>query len=224
VHHRERVIGVILTGALNDGTSGLLAIENSGGMTVVQNPETAEFPYMPKSAVKHVKVDHVVDLEKIPPLLATLTQTVMKKVQRKNGRVAFEAAAAKGLTGHREELDKVGKRSTMICPTCKGALWEIEEKSLLRFRCHIGHNYTAEGLLIDQQSEVELALSHALRALEDRADLAKRLAQRAKLRKQKHTESLYQTEMREAEKHAELVRRTLVSVPVNAQNEPWMEP
>ncbi|HYF34407.1 MAG TPA: hypothetical protein VD994_03880, partial [Prosthecobacter sp.] len=160
-------------------------------------------------------------------LLAQLTQTAMKPVHRKNNREAFETAAAASYCGSREALDGLGKRSTMICPTCKGALWEIEEKSLLRFRCHIGHAYTAEGLMEDQEAEVELALSHALRALEDRVDLAKRLAQRARERKQRHNEILYQSEMREAQANAEKIRSTLTNMrPTGVKNagsnlSPW---
>jgi two-component system chemotaxis response regulator CheB len=91
----------------------------------------------------------------------------------------------------------------------------MQEGSLLRFRCHIGHAYTAEALLVDQNEEVELALSHALRALEDRADLSKRLALRAKDKKQKHNQALYESQVREAETHAAKLRQTLLALRPN---------
>jgi two-component system chemotaxis response regulator CheB len=212
MHHGERVIGVVLTGALNDGTSGLACVKQYGGTAVVQNPETAEFPAMPKSALHHVDADHVADLQEMAALLVQLTRTGVKPKRSKRGRASVEVAAAAGQASETGTMDEMGKRSAMVCPACKGALWELEEGSMLRFRCHIGHGFSAEDLLTDQGEEVEMALSHALRALEDRADLAKRLALRSRERRQTHNQALYEAEMIDAQRHAEVVQKVLLGL------------
>jgi two-component system, chemotaxis family, protein-glutamate methylesterase/glutaminase len=215
LHHGVRVIGVVLTGALDDGASGLATIKQHGGTAVVQSPESAEFRGMPDSALRHVKADHVVNLTDMPGVLVKLTQANVKSKGRKRGSEGVEVEAAEGKTASTVTMDGIGSRSALICPTCKGALWEMDEGSLLRFRCHIGHGFTADDLLTDQGQEVEMALSHALRALEDRANLAKRLAARSRERQQLHNQALYEAEMADARRHAEMVRKTLLSLRPN---------
>ena len=66
------VVGVVLTGARDDGTAGLVAIKRRGGVTVVQDPDDALFRWMPESALRYAEVDHSVPLVKMAPLLARL--------------------------------------------------------------------------------------------------------------------------------------------------------
>jgi two-component system chemotaxis response regulator CheB len=156
-----RVIGLVLTGFLNDGTAGLLAIQDAGGVTVVQDPQDAEFSSMPASAVEHVRVNYCLPLAAIPSLLIQLVRGAAvpkQSVPRKKTRV------------------KQMRPSVYTCPECHGTLWEIDEDEVLRFRCRVGHSYTAETMLEDQTDSLERALWAAVRGLEERADIARRIA------------------------------------------------
>jgi two-component system chemotaxis response regulator CheB len=176
---RERVIGVILTGTLDDGSAGLWAIKQCGGVAVVQSD--AAFAEMPQSAVDNVAVDHHVPLDDIPRLLVQLTRQEvsggatpgpMAEVIQLN-----DEGAKMKTTGIK--LDQIGSRSIFTCPECNGALWEIEAGGL-QYRCHVGHGYSAASLKQDQNTGIEHSLWSALRALKESAALDERLAERAK--------------------------------------------
>jgi two-component system chemotaxis response regulator CheB len=175
---RNRVIGVILTGTLDDGAAGLWAIKQCGGIAIVQSD--AAFVEMPRSAVENVQVDFHVPLDQIPVLLRRLTQ---EKVQVSAPeplleviRVNDEGAKMK-IPGF--DIDDVGRRSIFTCPECNGALWELEAGGL-QFRCHVGHGYSAASLTHGQNGTIESSLWSALRALKESAALDERLAERAK--------------------------------------------
>src|SRR5205814_5972395 len=142
-----RVVGVILSGGLDDGTSGLIEVKRYGGIAVVQDPVEAHFPSMPQSAVANVDVDHVVSLSQIPGLIAQLAGEPVGKgaSQMSRPRRNVPDIAALGT----ENLDTVNisqPPSALTCPDCGGALWEVQNERILRFRCHLGHGFTAQGL------------------------------------------------------------------------------
>lgn len=176
--YRQRVVGVILTGTLDDGAAGLWAVKRCGGVAVVQSD--AQFPYMPKAAMDGVEVDHQLPLAEIGPLLVRLSrepapisepEPPVPEIVRMND----EGAKMKELTVN---LDKVGRRSLFSCPECNGALWELDEGTL-QYRCHVGHAYSADVLHAAQHANIEQSLWTALRALKESAALDDRLAQRA---------------------------------------------
>ena len=68
----ERLLGIVLTGGNQDGAAGLQAIRAAGGMSIVQQPDTAQVPYMPELALQQGEVDYVLTLEQIAALLGTL--------------------------------------------------------------------------------------------------------------------------------------------------------
>ena len=171
-----RVIGVILTGQMDDGTAGLQAIKECGGIAIVQDPRTALEPSMPRSAVANVDVDHVVALEAIAPLLAELTaRPVSPRREPVPAHVAEEVAINRG-AGTVEKLAKIGMPSPLTCPDCGGGLWEVQNARPLRYRCHVGHAYTALSLQDAQKGASEEALWSAMRALREREMLLRRLA------------------------------------------------
>lgn len=178
VAFRERVIGVILTGTLDDGAAGLWAIKMCGGVAIVQSD--AAFDEMPRSAVENVEVDHHVPLDEIPKLLGILTQQVIKPPESdsvpKIIQISDEGAKMKPTSFN---LDDIGSRSLFSCPECNGALWELEGGGL-QFRCHVGHAYSGMALKHDQDAGIEQSLWSALRALKESAALDERLAERAK--------------------------------------------
>jgi two-component system chemotaxis response regulator CheB len=162
----RRVIGVVLSGSLDDGTSGLMAIKRRGGIAVVQAPDDAVFPSMPLSAIEHVDVDHVVSVHQMGELLARLA----------NRPVAVEERTVSDETRKEVELTEMslgrmpaeahpGVLAPFGCPDCGGTLWQLRDGDLVRFRCRVGHAWSAEALLQRQHETLDDALWTALRAL-----------------------------------------------------------
>ena len=178
--HGPRVVGVILSGGLDDGTAGLWAIKSCGGTTVVQAPEDAEHPEMPMNALTHNRIDHRLPLAEIGPLLTRLARepvgaTLAKPPAYSN--IGEEVAFAE-LEAGAEDVYKLGTLSPFTCPSCRGALWEIEEGGHLRYRCHVGHAFSQGSLELEHDIAMETSLYTALRAVEEKAMALRRLADR----------------------------------------------
>ncbi|MDZ8185968.1 MAG: chemotaxis protein CheB [Nostoc sp. ChiSLP02] len=178
----ERVIAVILTGMLDDGTAGLMAVKMRDGVAIVQDPDDALYSGMPKSAIENVEdIDYILPLSEIPSVLVTLANTPMATQAEKPvpSQMEYESDMAQLNT---EILENgtlpPGKPSTFTCPDCGGTLWEIEEGNILRFRCHVGHAFGAKTLQAMQSEDVEEALWSAIRALQEKAKLSERMASR----------------------------------------------
>jgi two-component system chemotaxis response regulator CheB len=174
----SKVIGVVLTGNLDDGTIGLQAIKACGGVTIVQDPAEAEAPGMPLSAIEHVDVDYCLPLDRIVDVLGELVEEPVgsddeapppASAQAEN---RFSSTAGAGV----EEPQKTGELSPFTCPECHGSLWEIAGPRPLRFQCHIGHRYTARALALAQNQLAEEATWAAIRALDEKEALLTRLA------------------------------------------------
>jgi two-component system chemotaxis response regulator CheB len=182
-----RVVGVVLTGALDCGTAGLLAVKAQGGVAVVQDPKDAVCPAMPRSALEYVSVDHCVRLHELGPLLVRLASTPVKPRLLGPARPSREMEAeVKTVTLNEDtvagEPPKYGEPSHFSCPDCGGVLFELNDEGLLRFRCRTGHGYTGQALMAGQQQGVDEALWAGLRALEESAALSRRMAARARER------------------------------------------
>ena len=206
-----RVIGLVLSGNLDDGTAGLLTIKQRGGITVVQSPETAQYPGMPRSAIAHVPVDHVVPLEAVADLLVRLTSEPVPALAARGAGRRTPLPTGDGEEAAADRSTQPGVPSTMTCPECHGTLWEVREGDLVRFRCRVGHAYTAETLLAQQADQIEGALWTALRALEEHAALARRLAERAGTRGQTTSAAALTEQAMDAEHHASSLRQVLDS-------------
>jgi two-component system, chemotaxis family, protein-glutamate methylesterase/glutaminase len=175
-----RVIGVVLSGVLDDGTAGLSAIAAQGGVTVVQDPDDALYPGMPSGAIEHVSVDHVVPIAAMADLLVQLCKEEVVEVDRPvSPLLAIEADMALMDDDAMTETDRPGRPSGFSCPDCAGVLWEIHDGQLVRYRCRVGHAWSAESLLGEQSEQLDGALWMALRGLEEKAALARTLGKRA---------------------------------------------
>jgi len=173
-------IGVILTGQLDDGTAGLLAIKDRGGIAIVQDPQQATAPSMPLSALRHIPVDYSCRLEKIGPLLARLVSAsapldppAPTDLLQIEGRIA----AGEFRVEDWWELEKMCVPSGLNCPDCRSALYEMSDKRMLRFRCRSGHAFSAESLASGQSEARYNLLSSVFGALMEEATLLKRLAE-----------------------------------------------
>jgi two-component system chemotaxis response regulator CheB len=208
IAYGPRVIGVVLSGGLDDGTHGLELIKRHGGLAIAQDPEEALSPDMPLSAIQHVEVDYIMRASEIARRLPGLiTEPVSKTAWDDDGRGEEPIDVAEGTA---ENIDKVtGPPSPFTCPECGGSLWELGGGRLLRYRCHLGHGYTADSLVADQSDSLDNALWTALRALEEHSMLRRRLAEHARDRGLKGPARNLEHEAKQAELRASTIRTLL---------------
>jgi two-component system chemotaxis response regulator CheB len=169
-----RVVGVVLTGMLHDGTAGLEFIKRCGGLAVVQDPADAEFSSMPESALRSVAIDYVVPLADMGQLLVQLVTATSPTPPTEASvppDLKLEAAIAERVVGTVEEVSQLGHQVPLTCPDCGGNLWQVAHGQVLRFRCHTGHAFTADALAESNQHELEETLWVALRMMEERKNL-----------------------------------------------------
>lgn len=171
VAYGNRVIGLLLTGYLDDGSAGLVAIRRCGGTCVVQDPRDAAYPDMPQNALNQLTPDHCLPLAEMGALLAQL-------VLRKPGRrkpvpkdIAIEARIAERVLSDLPSVRALGEQVPFNCPGCGGVLWKVGGGKALRYRCHTGHAYTAAVLWAEQTEKIEETLWVALRMFEERRNL-----------------------------------------------------
>lgn len=207
-----RVIGVILTGSLDDGTAGMLAIKRRGGMTVVQNPKEALYPSMPQSALAHVQIDHCLSLTEMGRILPSL---VAEPAQAKEAypvpqELKDEVKIAEMDMAELNSSSHIGTPSAFTCPECGGPLCEIHDGDLVRFRCRVGHSFSFESMLAGQNEALEQALWVALETLEETASLSRRMVRDARSRGQHWLERRFEERVQKAEKSAAVLRDVLL--------------
>jgi two-component system chemotaxis response regulator CheB len=179
VAYGPAVVGVVLTGMLHDGTAGLEFIKRCGGIAVVQDPQEAEYPSMPETALRNVAVDYVVPLASMGPLLNEITRSAVSQYSTTTTvpqDLKQEAAIAERVVGTTEEIAQIGRMVPLTCPDCGGSLWELNHGKVLRYRCHTGHAFTADVLLRNTQESLEESLWVALRMMEERKNLLTTMA------------------------------------------------
>ncbi len=205
-----RVVGVILTGGLDDGTSGLLTVKRLGGVAVVQNPEEAFMPSMPQSALAQVEVDYMLPLAEIAPMLARLART---SVAEQGGyevpeELDIEVKIAMEENGLEAGVTKLGSPSIFTCPECHGTLLQLKENGRPRFRCHTGHAYSSDSLLAEMTESVEEALWGAIRSIDESAMLMRHMAEHVRESDNGASERFFE-KARDAERRSGLVRRAV---------------
>jgi two-component system chemotaxis response regulator CheB len=178
VTHGPRVIGVVLTGMLDDGTAGLIAVKRCGGVTVVQDPKDAAYPAMPQSALDNLKLDYCVPLSEMGRLLDKLTHERLRKHGAVPADVRTEAVIAERILSDVAQVNDLGNQVPYNCPNCGGVLWEMDDFDIRRFRCHTGHSFTESALLTSQSEKIEETLWTSLRMFEERKNLLNSMAVR----------------------------------------------
>jgi len=216
----SRVVGVVLSGALDDGTAGMVSIKQLGGICVVQDPSEAICGDMPRNALQNAEIDHCLKVSAIADLLVRLSKEQVAESRRRPNQLIEREAHIALDDGSEDVTPAPGEPSQFSCPACGGVLNEIHDGDLLRFRCRVGHAYGAEALRMEQQSALEGALWAALRALEEQASLARRLAVRGRELKQTKSSARFDERATTAEQQAALVREALRhGLPSFAENE-----
>ncbi len=181
-HFGERVIGILLSGNLDDGTAGLWAVKDRGGIALVQAPEEAPFPSMPQSAIQHVAIDHVLSIADMAPVLDLLIREPIPVREQAPAAQSpeVEIRIALGENGLKSGTMQLGPIAPTTCPECHGVLIRIQDGSIQRYRCHTGHTYSSQTLLSQIDGEIEYGLVNAVRALDERILLLQQLEQQAR--------------------------------------------
>jgi two-component system chemotaxis response regulator CheB len=209
-----RVVGVVLTGYLDDGAAGLWAIKSCGGLAIVQDASDALHHDMPTNAARAMDVDYSLPVSEIVPLLARLAQEEvtldpgMARPSNIKTEVEF-AAMDRDIT----DMDKLGTLSPFTCPSCRGALWELQDGDVLRYRCHTGHAFSRDSLLGEQEIAIEEALYAALRAVEEKATALRKLSERHAGRSEA-LEKEFEGKAEELDGTADVLRSMLAGRPV----------
>jgi two-component system chemotaxis response regulator CheB len=185
-----RVIGIVLSGLQDDGSAGLYAVKQRGGIAIVQDPADTTWNEMPQHALAYASPHYILRTREIAPnliQLVTTSETTMPKQnpkRKKNsgqhqkgttGSTAMEQPDENMQAAHSEEGD--GNPSVFACPECHGVLWELKDGDIVRFRCRVGHSFGAESLTGELSLGSEAALWAAVRALEEKGAMQRRMAE-----------------------------------------------
>lgn len=213
ITYGTRVVGVILTGALDDGTAGLWAIKERGGIAVVQNPKDALVSSMPANALEYVEVNYCPPLSEMPALLVRLAHEPAEADGAypvpKDMELESNLAASDPRTMENEE--RPGILSSFTCPECKGPLWELHDGKLIRFRCRQGHAFTADTMLNGQTEAVEDALWSALNILQEHQQMLYKLADDARRRQLQMAATRFEDKAQERAKQMAALRQVLLN-------------
>jgi two-component system chemotaxis response regulator CheB len=210
VAYGERVIGIVLTGMLDDGTAGLLAIKRCHGVAIVQDPEEAAFPDMPRTALANVHVDHRLLTSDMGPVIERLVAQSVSRSGTVPADIQTEARIAESGYSDEHITDKLGELTPLSCPECSGPLWQHASGQLDHYRCRVGHAYSANSLLSAADEAIEASMWAAVRLFDQRANVLTAMADRdrqaQRFRMVQHHEQL----AKEARNHAKILRQLLV--------------
>jgi two-component system, chemotaxis family, protein-glutamate methylesterase/glutaminase len=212
-----RVIAVVLSGSLDDGTAGAIAVKERGGLVLAQDPAEAAYPGMPESVIDHVVVDEIAGAEQLGAAVNRLCRTTVQVKDHFSPDAVIRQAEMTDMfdiPGIVE--DRAGQPAGFGCPECHGALFKIEEAGLLRFRCRLGHAWSWHALLVEQGQALENALWMALRTLEEKAALNIQMSERATERGSLLSCDRFTEQAQEATRSATLVRRLLENLTTDA--------
>ncbi len=209
--HAGRTIAVILTGMMEDGVAGALAIMRAGGRVIVQDPHDAAFPELPTRALAAMTPDATLPVERIANALVEMTREVAPLTTVPED-LLLEHELDQRPMASLGELDQLGERSTLHCPDCNGALWALGPATVPRWRCYLGHVTGAADVLSRNQEEVEAALWCAVRALQERAMTLERLARDASTIAAERIAAEYTTRAAETRQQAELARQFMLDL------------
>ena len=214
-----RVVAVVLSGALDDGTAGMIAVRARGGVGMAQDAADALYPSMPQHAAEIGGADHVVPVDKMGQVLADLLaeEIDLSDAPPPSDLMHAETAMANLDPDELNEAERPGHPSGFGCPTCHGALFSIVEGGMERFRCRVGHAWSPAALAAEQASALESALWMALRGLEERAALSLRMGERAEQRGHHITARTFRERHGEAQDAALVLRGLLQRGELNGE-------
>lgn len=208
-----RTIGIVLTGLLDDGASGMEAIKICGGTCIVQDPNEAEYPDIPLSVLKEIEVDYCVPLSEMGAIVSNVInnkkviKTIIPEYLVKEVKISEEGI------GTIKEMTELGQSSSFSCPDCGGVLFELDKGSVTRYKCHIGHSYSINDLLGKPNKSLESTLWVALRIIEERKKLLTQLSERDISRGYSRAALNYSEKIAELDKHSDNLKTVLFAKP-----------
>lgn len=173
-----RTIGIVLTGMLDDGAAGMVAIKRCGGTCIVQDPDEAEYPDMPLSVLEEINVDYCIPLSKMSGTISRIIATREDVDNLVPADIIKEVKISEDGIGSIDDLQQLGSCTFYCCPDCGGVLFELNNDSHLRYRCHTGHTFSVTDLLSKQNKSIESSMWVTLRAMEERKNLLAQLAEK----------------------------------------------
>jgi len=200
------VIGIILTGYLDDGTSGMKAIRRCGGICIAQDPADAAHPDMPLSVIHNVGVDYCEPVAQMGALLAKLAARKVGAGRKPPADLVIEAEIAQRVVSDLKSVETLGRQVPFNCPDCGGVLWQMKHGDGLRYRCHTGHAFSSAALLAEQSQKIEETLWVALRMFEERQNLISAMGSR-----QKDLPSSVVERVKESQVHIDRIRAMLLA-------------
>ncbi|MGQ0608927.1 MAG: chemotaxis protein CheB [Chloroflexota bacterium] len=211
IAHGAAAIGVVLSGALDDGAAGLTAIKARGGSAVIQAPDDAIFPSMPLNAAERVAVDHAMPAGELGPLISDLVARLTEEGASvsTHARTSTEPVPLEAQTSSDMYEDPPGRPSHYSCPECGGVLWHADSPVDADLRCRTGHAYSFQALERSQRDSVEAAMWTALRALEENALTTRSLAEDARKAGRDRSADRFAKRRDEAERQAAIIREAL---------------
>lgn len=215
--YQTRVVAVLLSGYLSDGVSGLNAVRRCGGLTMVQDPQDAQVADMPMNALDHHEPDFVGSASRLAELIVELADQPAPEPGPVPQDIAMEARMSVGRELSIGSEQQLGELSPFACPECGGNLWQIDDV-ILRYRCHVGHGFTADTLAQVQGEKLDAALWSALRGLRERAQLLRRLEKETRERDVSVT-ARFHTSAAELEEQADVLTRFIMSRQTLVENE-----
>jgi two-component system, chemotaxis family, protein-glutamate methylesterase/glutaminase len=203
-----RLVGVILTGMLDDGTAGLAAVKQQGGVSVVQDPLDALYPSMPESALRYVGGDFVLPVSQIAALLARLAREPIEVPERTPASrlLEVECRFVEMETMSMKDMDIIGSHAGVSCPECHGPMWKIKDGTRERYRCHVGHAYSAQTMAAGQVEAQETHLWQALRLMKERVSLIWELRSHAQNEKREKDAGVYEAKVAQLQKNIALIQ------------------
>ncbi|MCS3449463.1 MULTISPECIES: chemotaxis protein CheB [Bradyrhizobium] len=210
LHYGPRVIGVVLSGLLSDGAAGLNAIKRCGGVALVQDPQDAMSDEMPLRALEATTVDLCISGAQLGDVLSDLARERAGAVLPIPPEIVLEVKIAAGERIGSDTLVDIADPAPLTCPGCGGVLSELKVGHPLRFRCQVGHAYTADALAKEQEGRVDEALRVALRIIEERAELVHRMAEDGRQSGRPAIAQMYEARAAEYREYADMIRRVVL--------------
>ena len=208
VAHGSAVIGVILSGALDDGSAGLAAVKRCGGLALVQSPANAQVASMPDAAIRNAPVDQVLDADAIAPALERLCRDAPAPAVSIPADLVLEAQFAETGKPSAEINQMLGEPTEFTCSECAGPLWK-RHGDMIRYRCMTGHALTARALDEGLNRNLDAALWAAIRQFEQRANLCAQMAADERSRSRTRSATAYEEREVEARGYARTLRSML---------------
>ena len=216
--YNNRVIGVILSGALDDGTAGLWTIKHRGGLAVIQDPKDAEVPSMPENALREVAVDYTVSMAEMADLLVRLSSEKVEENAEiemaengENEKTEIEIRIAAETSAFESGVMKLGVLTPFTCPECHGVMSRLRDGNIQRYRCHTGHAFSADALLAGVTENIEDSLYNVIRGIEESIMLLNHLGDHFAEVNEPKLAAVYFKKANEAETRVQFIRRAALS-------------